>query len=201
MKRLFDIVFGGLALIVFLPVILFFALWVKAESPGPAFFRQDRVGRFGKIFRVIKLRTMTLNGGGSNITSGGDARVTKIGRFLRKTKIDELPQLFNILKGEMSIVGPRPEVPEWVERYPEEMRQSVLSVRPGLSDLASLEFRNEEELLEKSKNPEEYYQTVLLPRKLSLQKEYVEKSGMRTDLLIILRTMVSVVSGREARHV
>src|SRR4051794_25699702 len=167
-KRLFDIVLAGFALVLLSPLLLLIALWVKLDSSGPVFFRQERVGRHGVPFRIHKFRTMThsMVPSGPQITVGADARITQAGQFLRRSKLDELPQLIDVLLGRMSFVGPRPEVPRYVAIYPPQLRDKVLSVRPGITDIASLQFRNESELLAKASDPEREYREVVLPAKL-----------------------------------
>ncbi len=171
------------------------AIWIKVDSPGPVFFRQVRVGQRGKEFRVFKFRTMVPDAEklGLKITVGGDPRITRTGHFLRKYKLDELPQLFNVLFGEMSLVGPRPEVPEYVELYPAEIREKVLSVKPGITDLASLEYKDENDLLKDAENPREIYIHEIMPRKLEYYVQYVDQRTLWFDFNIILRTIVAVV--------
>jgi lipopolysaccharide/colanic/teichoic acid biosynthesis glycosyltransferase len=196
-KRLFDILLSGFGLLVLLPVFAFVAVLIKVDSPGPVLFRQDRVGRFGRIFRIHKFRTMSHNigVGGSSITVGRDSRVTTIGFVLRRYKIDELPQLIDVLSGSMSLVGPRPEVPEYVARYPDPDRDIVLSVRPGITDRASLEFSDESELLGGAADPERFYVEQILPVKLRYYREYVSSRTMRGDLEILVATFVKVFLG------
>jgi lipopolysaccharide/colanic/teichoic acid biosynthesis glycosyltransferase len=195
-KRVFDLFWTVPGLIVLSPLMVGLAIWIRLDSPGPALFRQERVGRFGKPFRVVKFRTMTANAEerGPKITAGADPRITRAGAFLRKSKLDELPQLFNVLKGEMSLVGPRPEVPEYVAQYPDDVRERVLSVPPGITDFAAIEFRNESELLANSQNPEDDYLNKVLPRKLAYYERYVTERNMWVDFVLILRTMVSVIT-------
>lgn len=189
-KRLFDVVTASLGLLAFAPVLLVLAIWIKLDSPGPVFFRQERVGRFGKTFRIHKFRTMTHQpqNKGLQITVGGDARITRVGHFIRRNKLDEVAQLIDVFKGDMSLVGPRPEVPKYVAHYPPEMRDRVLSVRPGITDPASLKFRNENDILARASDPEREYVDVILPEKLRLAAEYVEKASFWTDLRLIAQT-------------
>ena len=189
-KRLFDILFAAFALLLVSPVLLWAAAWVRVDSPGPVFFRQVRVGRAGREFRIFKFRTMRTEAerAGPQITVGADARVTRSGQFLRHYKIDELPQFINVLVGDMSVVGPRPEVPRYVAMYPAAMRACVLSVRPGITDLASIEYRHENELLGASADPERTYVDVVMPAKLALCERYVRTRTLAGDLAIIART-------------
>lgn len=197
MKRFFDIVASLLGLIVLSPLLLVVAIWVKMDSEGPVFFRQVRVGRYNKDFRIFKFRSMRVGSDkGSQVTIGGrDPRVTRSGYFIRKFKIDELPQLINVLVGDMSLVGPRPEVRHYVDYWtPEQMR--VLDVRPGITDPASIRFRNENELLAKAKNPEKYYVEVIMPQKIKLYLEYVNQASFWYDLKLILQTFKVIIRER-----
>ena len=194
MKRFFDIVASLLGLIVLSPLLLVVAIWVKLDSEGPVFFRQVRVGRNNKDFRIFKFRSMRVGSDkGSQVTIGGrDPRVTRSGYFIRKFKIDELPQLINVLVGDMSLVGPRPEVRHYVDYWtPEQMR--VLDVRPGITDPASIRFRNENELLAKAKNPEKYYVEVIMPQKIKLYLDYVNQASFWYDLKLILQTFKVII--------
>lgn len=188
-KRLFDIVLSALGLMLLSPVMLIIAIWVKLDSPGPVFFRQERIGRHGVTFRIHKFRTMAHGRQGALITVGADRRITKAGAWLRRTKLDELPQLIDVLKGDMSLVGPRPEVPRYVAMYPAGLRDKVLSVRPGITDVASLEYRNESERLALATDPEQEYVNVVMPAKLLLAARYVEMSSLWFDAKLILRTV------------
>ena len=194
MKRLFDILFSLIVLTIGLPFALIIALLILADSKGRVLYKQSRVGRNNVDFQLYKFRTMCTGADkGSLITVGGDdARITKVGRFLRKYKIDEFPQFLNILKGEMSIVGPRPEVRKYVDMYtPEQMR--VLSVRPGLTDYASIRYVNENELLATSPDPEKAYIEEIMPDKLKLNLKYIDEQSVGTDLRIILMTLKAIV--------
>ena len=194
LKRFFDIVASALGLIVLSPLLLVVAIWVKLDSEGPVFFRQVRVGRYNKDFRIFKFRSMRVGSDkGSQVTIGGrDPRVTRSGYFIRKFKIDELPQLINVLVGDMSLVGPRPEVRHYVDYWtPEQMR--VLDVRPGITDPASIRFRNENELLAKAKNPEKYYVEVIMPQKIKLYLDYVNQASFWYDLKLILQTFKVII--------
>ena len=190
-KRTTDLVFASLALIALAPVLLLAMTWVWFDSSGPVFFRQERVGRGGRLFRIHKLRTMRVHDAahGPAVTEFADARITRAGRWLRYHRIDELPQLIDVLRGDMSLVGPRPEMPRFVALYPPELRERVLSVRPGITDPAALEFVDEAELLAGSSDPDRTYVDVILPRKLKRQVEYVERADWRSDLVVIGRTL------------
>jgi lipopolysaccharide/colanic/teichoic acid biosynthesis glycosyltransferase len=194
LKRLFDLLLSSTGLVLLLPLMLAIAAAVTLDSPGGIFFRQIRVGRCGRTFKMFKFRTMRSIPGdnGSLITRGGDPRITRVGGFLRRTKLDELPQLINVLKGDMSLVGPRPEVPRYIEMYPAELRRIVLSVRPGMTDEASIEFRNEEDLLASASDAEAKYVREILPRKIDIYVRYVRNRNFIGDLGILLRTVRSV---------
>lgn len=197
MKRLFDIVASGLGLIVLSPLFLILAIWIKLDSKGPVFFRQVRVGYKNKDFRIFKFRSMRVGADkGSLVTIGGhDPRVTRSGYFIRKFKFDELPQLINVFLGDMSLVGPRPEVRHYVDYWtPEQMH--VLDVRPGITDPASIKFRNENELMEKAEDPEKYYIEVIMQEKIKLYLEYVEKHSFFYDLGLIFKTFWVIVKER-----
>ena len=197
MKRLFDILASGCGLLVLSPIFIIVAIWIKLDSPGPVFYRQIRVGRHNKDFRIFKFRSMRVGSDkGSLVTIGGrDPRVTRSGYFIRKFKIDELPQLINVVTGDMSLVGPRPEVRHYVNYWtPEQMR--VLDVRPGITDPASIRFRNENELLEKAQDPERYYIDVIMQEKIKLYLEYVEKSSFWYDIKLIFQTFKVIITER-----
>ena len=193
-KRLFDIVCAGIGLLLLSPLLLAVAVWVRLDSPGPVMFRQERVGRFGATFRIHKFRTMRVDAPrlGPQITIGDDARITRSGRWLRASKVDELPQLWDVLRGAMSLVGPRPEVPRYVALYPAELRELVLSVRPGITDPASLSFRNESELLARAEDPEREYVEVVMPMKLRLAADYVRSATLGGDIRLILATLGAI---------
>lgn len=195
LKRCFDLLASAMALLVLLPVLLVLALAVLLTSPGGAFFAQERVGLGGKHFRLLKFRSMRPGSEAKGqITVGGrDPRITGVGYFLRKTKLDELPQLLNVLVGEMSIVGPRPEVPKYVALYTEEQR-AVLGVRPGLTSLASIAYIDENEVLGRSADPERTYIEEVIPAKLTLDLRYVREPSLGLDLRIIVGTLVRMVS-------
>ena len=197
MKRLFDIVASGLGLIVLSPLFLILAVWIKFDSKGPVFYRQVRVGYKNKDFRIFKFRSMRVGADkGSLVTIGGrDPRVTKSGYWIRKFKLDELPQLINVFLGDMSLVGPRPEVRHYVDYWtPEQMH--VLDVRPGITDPASIKFRNENELMEKAEDPEKYYIEVIMQEKIRLYLEYVEKQSFLYDIGLIFKTFFVIVKER-----
>jgi lipopolysaccharide/colanic/teichoic acid biosynthesis glycosyltransferase len=197
MKRLFDIVASGLGLIVLSPLFLILAIWIKLDSKGPVFYRQVRVGYKNKDFRIFKFRSMRVGADkGSLVTIGGhDPRVTRSGYFIRKFKFDELPQLINVFLGDMSLVGPRPEVRHYVDYWtPEQMH--VLDVRPGITDPASIKFRNENELMEMAEDPEKYYIEVIMQEKIKLYLEYVEKHNFFYDLGLIFKTFWVIVKER-----
>jgi len=188
-KRAFDLAASTVALLLLSPLLLAVALLVRVSSPGPAFFRQERLGRGGRPFRIWKFRTMTANASGRAITAAGDARVTRLGRLLRRTKVDELPQLLNVWLGDMSFVGPRPEVPRYLPYYGPLVRL-VLAVRPGITDPASIHFRDEEELLGRFADPERAYTQAILPYKLSLSREYVGTQSLGGDVALIFKTLM-----------
>lgn len=194
-KRTFDIIVAGLALMVLWPAMLLIAMAIRLTSPGPVLYRQTRMGQGLKPFAILKFRTMVVDADklGLPLTAGADPRITPIGRFLRKSKLDELPQLINVVKGDMSIVGPRPEVPKYVELFPQEFAE-ILQLRPGLTDLASIKYRDEAALLAAAADPEHEYQTRVLPDKLELARQYVEHSSLRLDVWLILRTIARVLT-------
>lgn len=197
MKRFFDIVASGCGLLVLLPLLLVIAIWIKLDSKGPVFYRQVRVGRHNKDFRIIKFRSMRVGADkGSLVTIGGrDPRITRSGYFIRKYKLDELPQLINVFIGQMSIVGPRPEVRHYVDYWTTEQLH-VLDVRPGITDPASIKFRNENELMETADNPEDYYINVIMQEKIRLYLEYVSKAGFWYDIKLIIKTFKVIVTER-----
>jgi len=193
-KRMLDIFVSLITLIVSAPVFLFVAIWIKLDSPGPVFFFQTRVGRYGKLFRIHKFRSMTVGAEsvGPLITAHRDARVTRCGYFLRRTKLDELPQFFDVLIGNMSLVGARPEVPKYVALYPSNIRSAVLSLRPGITGNAALVYQREGELLSQSMDPEKMYIEEILPAKLEYYYDYACTRSLAMDILIILRTLMAV---------
>ena len=197
MKRLFDIVMSGLGLIVLSPLFLIVAIWIKLDSHGPVFYRQVRVGWHNMDFRIFKFRSMRVGSDkGSFVTIGGhDPRITRSGYFIRKTKIDELPQLINVFIGDISLVGPRPEVRHYVDYWtPEQMH--VLDVRPGITDPASIKFRNENELMDKADDPEKYYIEVIMQEKIKLYLEYVRNASFWYDIKLIFKTFWVIVKER-----
>jgi lipopolysaccharide/colanic/teichoic acid biosynthesis glycosyltransferase len=191
MKRTLDIVVSLIGLICLLPLLLVVAVLIKLDSRGPIFFKQKRIGMQFRPFQILKFRTMTQNSnvGGRSITVGDDPRITRVGWFLRKAKIDELPQLINVLRGEMTFVGPRPEVPQYVELFRQDYEE-ILKMRPGITDLASIKYRDEAALLGQSQNPEEEYVTRVLPDKINLGKEYIRRSSVFFDLTVIFKTFL-----------
>ena len=195
-KRAFDLVVAALLLILLSPPMLAIAVWIKLDSPGPVFFRQRRVGRHGVPFRIHKFRTMRADAGGGALTVGRDPRITRAGAWLRPRRLDELPQLIDVLQGTMSLVGPRPEVPEYVAHYPAALREQALSVRPGITSLGTLEFLDEAEQLARAADPEREYVEVILPRKVRLAADYAARSSLRDDLRVLGRTLHRLVSGR-----
>ena len=192
-KRAFDLLVVIFGILLFSPLFVLLALWVKMGSRGPVFFRQVRVGLNGREFRIFKFRTMVTDAEqrGSQVTSGNDTRITGAGRVLRKYKLDELPQLFNVLLGDMSLVGPRPEVPKFVRFYTQEQRQ-VLRVRPGITGVSQLEFRHEEELLAGQEDVEGFYIAAVMPAKLRLDLRYVQNNTFGNDLNLLFRTFVAL---------
>ena len=190
-KRLFDLLGATLALLVLAPLLLVVALAVRLDSPGPVFFRQERVGRHGVPFRIHKFRTMRADAQavGPQVTVGQDSRITRVGHWLRHYRIDELPQFIDVLQGTMSLVGPRPEVPRFVAHYPADLKDRVLAVRPGITDPASLAHIDESALLAAAADPEREYIERILPRKLALQADYVVHATLASDLRVLLRTL------------
>ncbi|WP_232574243.1 sugar transferase [Photobacterium phosphoreum] len=195
MKRFFDFISSFFGLIILSPIIIFIILWIKRDSDGPVFFLQQRVGLNGKLFNIFKFRTMIPDAEqkGLKVTVGTDSRITKSGHFLRKTKLDELPQLLNVFLGQMSIVGPRPEVPEFMNEYSTDIRSKILSVRPGITDLASIEFTNEAEILAGSLDPRRKYIDDVMPIKAKFYMDYVYNNNFIGDLKIILLTLKKIL--------
>ena len=197
MKRLFDIIASACGLLVLSPVFLIMAIWIKQDSNGPVFYRQVRVGRHNKDFRIFKFRSMRVGADqGGLVTIGGrDPRITRSGYFIRKYKLDEFPQLINVFLGEMSVVGPRPEVRHYVNYWtPEQMH--VLDVRPGITDPASIKFRNENELMEKAEDPEDYYINVIMQEKIKLYLEYIQNASCWSDIKLIFKTFKVIITER-----
>jgi lipopolysaccharide/colanic/teichoic acid biosynthesis glycosyltransferase len=193
-KRLFDLFVSIAGLTVLAPLLLAIAVLVRLECAGPVLFRQARIGRHGVPFEILKFRTMYESTAiGPQLTVSGDPRITRIGRLLRATKLDELPQLVNVVRGQMSLVGPRPEVPRYIALYPPQVRDVVLSVRPGITDEASILFRNESAILAAAADPERAYIETILPQKLRIYEAYARRHGLRGDLRILLRTISAVL--------
>jgi lipopolysaccharide/colanic/teichoic acid biosynthesis glycosyltransferase len=194
MKRLFDVTVALVGLLLLSPLFGVIAVLIKFDSPGPVFFKQERIGRGFRPFFIYKFRTMVEDAArqGGSITIGNDPRITRFGRFLRKSKLDELPQLFNILRGEMSFVGPRPEVREYVERFRQDYEE-ILTLRPGVTDLASLKYPDEAQVLARARNPEQEYLETVLPDKINLARQYVARASFIFDLYLIVKTLVKVV--------
>lgn len=193
-KRLFDFCASGVGLILLSPILLLIAALIRLDSHGPIFFRQERVGKFGQLFKIHKFRTMVVDAEarGMQITVGVDPRITKVGEFLRRYKLDELPQLIDVLFGDMSLVGPRPEVPRYVACYPQAMKELVLSVRPGITDRASIEFKDENEILAHAVDPHHAYVTEVLPIKLGYYADYVHNRTLLGDIGIIFLTLKAI---------
>lgn len=190
MKRLFDITASFFGILILSPLFIFISLWVGLSSKGGVFYKQIRVGRNNKDFKLYKFRSMRVNSDKQGLLTVGskDSRITKAGYFIRKYKIDELPQLFNVLKGDMSFVGPRPEVRRYVDLYSEE-QMKVLSVRPGITDPASIKYRNENDILSSASNPEEYYIQHIMPDKLKINIDYINTRTFVKDIKIIFQTI------------
>lgn len=195
-KRLFDLFFSTLALITLSPILLVILLWILLADGEPAIFRQERIGLHGRPFDIYKFRTMRPDAEkvGAQLTTGDDSRITSQGRFLRRYKLDELPQFINVWVGDMSVVGPRPEVARYMDAYPHEVRTEILSVRPGITDLASIKFRDENALLTSANDPEHVYITDILPIKQAYYLEYVRHHTLWMDIKIIWKTISSVLS-------
>ncbi len=193
LKRIFDIILSLFGLIILLPFMLIIAIFIKLDSKGPVFFKQLRVTKNGREFKIFKYRTMRVGSDKySQITVGKDDRITKIGSFLRKYKLDEIPQLINVLIGDMSLVGPRPEVPKYVALYTDEQKE-ILKVRAGITDYASIEFSNENDLLASEEDPEKAYIKKVMPKKIELNKKYISEISMLTDIKIILLTIKKIL--------
>ncbi len=194
LKRLFDLIFSLIGLIITSPLLVLIAILIKLDSKGPIFYRGTRIGQFGKPFRIFKFRTMVVNAEelGGPSTAGDDSRLTKIGKLLKKFQLDELPQLINVLEGEMSFVGPRPEVKMYVDMMTNEERSTILSIKPGMTDLASLWDFHESEVLKGSPDPEKSYMEKIRPTKIKLQLEYVKTRSFMLDLKIIIKTILKI---------
>ncbi|MCX7697220.1 MAG: sugar transferase [Bacteroidales bacterium] len=200
MKRFFDFVVSLIAIILLLPVFLIISILIIATSKGGPFYLQTRVGRYGKLFKIIKFRTMYKKSDQKGLLTVGmrDPRITPVGFFLRKTKLDELPQLFNILLGHMSFVGPRPEVPKYVELYTEKQKK-ILTVRPGLTDYASLAYIHENKILAQAEDPEKFYIEQIMPAKLELSLQYIHDQNLITDFKIIWKTIKQILNNDNAQ--
>jgi lipopolysaccharide/colanic/teichoic acid biosynthesis glycosyltransferase len=198
MKRILDVMGSALGLLLLLPVLAVIAVIIKLDSPGPIFFRQERVGRGGRSFRIFKFRSMVVGAAraGTALTVDGDTRITRVGMVLRKNKLDELPQFINVLAGDMSIVGPRPEVPEFMKFYAPDQRAIILSMRPGITDYAAILFRDESSLLDRERDPVEFYRREIMPEKFAYYERYSREINVLTDLRIILATVLLLVVGR-----
>lgn len=196
MKRLFDIVASSCGLVALSPVLLGVSVWIKLDSAGEIFFRQERVGKHGKIFKIHKFRTMYTDAqaAGGGLTIGKDKRITKAGSFLRKYKIDELPQLIDVLQGNMSLVGPRPEILEFIQLYSPEDRKKILSVKPGITDKASIEMVDENEILAQYDNPRQAYIDIVMPLKARYYIDYANNHSLPEDISIILKTIMKIVA-------
>ena len=196
LKRISDILLSGAGILVLSPLLLLIFFAVKASSPGPAIYRQKRVGRYNTDFEVFKFRSMYTGSDRKGLLTVGDSdpRITGVGSILRKYKLDELPQLFNVLKGDMSIVGPRPEVRKYVELYDENQRK-VLDVRPGITDLASIKYRNENEILSGKTDPEDHYIRHIMPDKIRMNLEYISDRSILKDMKVILKTLSAIFNG------
>jgi lipopolysaccharide/colanic/teichoic acid biosynthesis glycosyltransferase len=195
-KRVFDLLVAASALLLLSPFLLAVAVVVKLDSPGPVFFRQERIGRHGVPFRIHKFRTMRQDAGGLPLTVGADPRITRVGAFLRRTRADELPQLIDVLAGSMSLVGPRPEVPRYVALYPAALRERALAVRPGITDPSSIEFIDESERLARAADPEREYVERILPQKLQRAADYAERATLWSDIGVLWRTVIRLATQR-----
>jgi lipopolysaccharide/colanic/teichoic acid biosynthesis glycosyltransferase len=192
MKRTLDVAVSAVSLVALAPVLAALSVAVKVSSPGPALFRQVRVGRDGRPFRIVKFRSMRACAPGPQVTAAGDDRVTGVGAFMRRFKLDEFPQLWNVLVGDMSLVGPRPEVERYVHLFPDAYAR-ILRVRPGLTDYAALAYRDEEATLGASADPEATYVATVLPAKIALYHRYLDEMSLRTDLTLVLRTLAALL--------
>ena len=194
-KRCFDLIFSILGVFFLFPFLFFIAVWIKLDSKGPIFFKQKRVGLYGKSIYVYKFRTMIPNAEnkGLRLTVGRDSRITNSGYFIRKYKIDELAQLINVVKGNMSLVGPRPEVQEYIDKYPDKIKQKVLSVKPGITDYASIEFKDESSMLQSAEDPETVYIDEILPVKQMYYLKYVNEKSLLLDFKLIIKTIIALV--------
>ncbi|MEQ1975655.1 sugar transferase [Xenorhabdus sp. SGI240] len=193
-KRLFDFISSFLGIIALSPILICIAIWIKMDSKGPIFFRQKRIGQYEKPFYIHKFRSMTLNSEQKGqLTIGNDSRITNSGKFIRKYKLDELAQLIDVIQGKMSLVGPRPEVPEFMGKYPLEMRSKILSVKPGITDLASIEMIDENEILSQYPNPHQAYIDIIMPLKAKYYLDYVKQQSFCLDIKIIFKTIYKII--------
>lgn len=192
-KRIFDFICAGIGLLTLFPLFIVISVFIKIDSSGSVFFKQVRVGQFGELFSIYKFRTMVSDSEkkGAQITTGDDSRITRVGSVLRRYKLDELPQLINVVYGEMSLVGPRPEVPRYVDIFVDDYKE-ILSVKPGITDFASLEYKNENDLLKVSNNPEDVYIREILPDKIAYYHRYLQEQSFLTDLRLIFKTVWSL---------
>ncbi len=192
-KRLFDIAAATFGIVILLPLYVFIAIWIKLSSKGPVFYLQKRVGKDFKEFELYKFRSMVVDAErvGPGVTSSDDPRITKVGKFLRNSKLDELPQLFNVLKGDMSLVGPRPELQKFVD-YEKESYRRVLTIKPGITDNAAIEFRDEEQIMSQYEDKEKAYLAIILPQKIKLYNEYIEHISFGNDIKLILKTLKAI---------
>ncbi|NHB87596.1 sugar transferase [Photorhabdus tasmaniensis] len=194
-KIIFDFISSLIGLIIISPILIGIAIWIKMDSKGPIFFRQKRVGQYNKIFYIHKFRSMTIGSEQKGqLTVGNDRRITNSGKFIRKYKIDELAQLIDVIQGKMSLVGPRPEVPQFMDKYPDDVRNKILSVKPGITDLASIEMIDENDILDKYADPHQAYIDIVMPIKAKHYLEYIDNKSFFYDLKIIFKTIYKVVS-------
>lgn len=199
-KRVFDLLVAAAALLLLGPLLLVLAAWIRLDSPGPALYRQERVGRHGRPFRIHKLRTMRLDAGGVPLTVGDDQRITRAGRWLRRSRLDELPQLIDVLRGDMSLVGPRPDVPRYLAQVDAGLRERVLAVRPGITDPVALSHLDEAALLAEAADPERAYLQQILPAKLKASADYAERATLWSDLGVLLGTLRALAGQGGARR-
>lgn len=200
MTRARDVLGAGVGLLLMAPLFVLVALAIRLDSPGPVFFRQTRVGLHGRLFRIHKFRSMLVGEAGPSVSTTVDLRITRVGRFIRRAKIDELPQLVDVLRGDMSLVGPRPEVPKYVDLWPQELRPIILSIRPGITDPATVILRHEGEILARAADPERVYLEELLPLKVRVYEDYVRTRSFRGDLFILLRTGRAIFSSHSSSN-
>ncbi|WP_339922501.1 sugar transferase [Photorhabdus noenieputensis] len=194
LKRLFDFTSSFIGLILLFPILITIAIWIKMDSKGPIFFRQKRVGQYNQDFYIHKFRSMTTGSEQKGqLTIGNDLRITNSGKFIRKYKIDELAQLIDVVRGKMSLVGPRPEVPQFMDKYPDDVRNKILSVKPGITDLASIEMIDENQILSQYQDPHQAYIDIIMPIKAKYYLEYIDKKSFFYDLKIIFKTIYKVV--------